>query len=164
MEIGTGAGLIAARVLKARSDVEYLSFEPERYLQRHLEKYLGTDRFKSMQSSGVDLRGVGSGSVDAVMIYGVFTVVETVAIFKYLQEASRVLKKGGVLMFDIFDTDRSDAPLFALIQKQVVRMQSRPFLSGVFMAGYLRELGFVKREPVPNDHTPYGLMHVFTRT
>jgi SAM-dependent methyltransferase len=165
VEIGTGAGFIAARTLKLRPDAEYLSFEPEEPLARHLERWLarGGVKFRSLKSSGIDLTGVASGTADAVVVYGVFTVIDTAAIFKYLDEAARVLKPGGVLMFDVFDTDQLDADLVDLIRKQTGRLQSRPYLSGRFLAGYLRELGFSPSEPVESGHRRYALMHRFRK-
>jgi ubiquinone/menaquinone biosynthesis C-methylase UbiE len=165
VEIGTGAGFIAARILKARPGMEYLSFEPEQHLARHLDKWLsrGGGRFRSMKSTGFDLSGVEAGSADAVVVYGVFTVLDMAAIFKYLDEARRVLKPGGILMFDIFDTDQLDGDLLDLIRSQVGRMQSRPYLSGRFLAGYLERLGFAPGEAVPSGHRRYALMHVFRK-
>jgi hypothetical protein len=164
VEIGTGAGFIAARILAARPGMEYLSFEPEQHLARHLDTWLGRGgKFRSMKATGFDLSGVESGSADAVVVYGVFTVLDMAAIFTYLDEARRVLKPGGILMFDIFDTDQLDGHLVELIRSQVGRMQSRPYLSGRFLAGYLERLGFAAAEPVPSRHRAYALMHVFRK-
>jgi len=163
VEIGTGAGFIAARLLAVRSAAEYLSFEPERYLSRHLDKWLGACGLRTMPCRGADLEGVSNASCDAVISYGVFTVIDVAPMFRYLDEAARVLKPGGVLAFDVFDTDAYGQDMADMIALQTGRGQSRPYLSVSFLEKHLASLGFEGCGSVPNPSQPFAAMHLFRR-
>ena len=72
-----------------------------------------------------------------MIAYGVFVVLDTAVTFGYLREAVRVLKPGGILAFDLFDTDDDDDRLLRLAEYKSSVGDSRPYLSGRFLGRVL---------------------------
>ena len=93
VEIGCGGGrwtryLVAGRKLIA-VDINPVFFEPlrARFPHASLEFY---------QSSGFELHGIPSASVDYVFSFGTFVHIDPEGIGEYLGEIQRVLRAGGV--------------------------------------------------------------------
>ena len=133
VEIGTGAGLLASKIIHRFPKITYYSLEPNKDLNKYLKKHFPKN-LREVALSGFNLKGIDTSSIDFVLAYGVFTYLDTAAIILYCKDAVRVLREGGYLLFDIFDTDRILPSLINLIEKYSDRLDSRPYLyvRGVF--------------------------------
>lgn len=137
VEIGTGAGLLAARIINRFPKITYYSLEPNKDLNKYLKKHL-PNNLREVTCSGFDLKGIDTSSIDFVIAYGVFTYLDTAAIVRYCKEAVRTLREGGYLLFDIFDTDRISPSLINIIETYSERFDSRPYMSGDFFSSWLK--------------------------
>lgn len=142
LEIGTGAGKVAARLLNLFPDIRYLSFEPDPHLRRYLNEQFA-DRITSFHTHGSDLRQVSANSIDLVIASGVYTYLDSATIINYLRETSRVLKPGGTAIFNIFDTDDPTGWPIEAAHHYSELDDPRPFLSSSFVARVCESLGMV---------------------
>jgi SAM-dependent methyltransferase len=95
VEIGPGGGRWS-EVLAARSSRLILVDVSERPLELCRERFSDASNVEYVLSSGSDLPGVVSGSVDAVWSFEVFVHVAPSDQAAYLDEIARVLRPGGV--------------------------------------------------------------------
>jgi SAM-dependent methyltransferase len=95
VEIGPGGGRWS-EVLAARSSRLILVDVSERPLKICRERFSGASNVEYVLSSGSDLPGVPSRSVDAVWSFDVFVHVAPSDQAAYLDEIARVLRPGGV--------------------------------------------------------------------
>lgn len=125
VEIGTGAGLLASKIIQSFPKITYYSLEPNKDLNKYLKKQF-TNNLRDVEISGFDLKGIDTSSIDFVLAYGVFTYLDTAAIIQYCRDAVRTLRLGGYFIFDIFDTDRISLSLINFIETYSDRLDSRP--------------------------------------
>jgi SAM-dependent methyltransferase len=95
VEIGPGGGRWS-EVLASRSSRLILVDVSERPLEVCRERFSGASNLEYVLSSGSDLPGVATGSVDAVWSFDVFVHVAPSDQAAYLDEIARVLRRGGV--------------------------------------------------------------------
>ncbi len=135
VEIGTGCGLITNSILEKNKNLKkYDSYEPDRSLRKNIKKSFSKYKnFSNYKGDGSALSSTNDEIANLVCAYGVFSLIPIAVIVSYLNEAKRVLKKGGVLAFDIFDTDCGSEELFKKFILQASRNDSRPFISSDFL-------------------------------
>lgn len=75
-------------------------------VQRRFAEYL--DKFRFYQTSGNELHGIASASVDVVFCMDTLVRVDKNTIFAYLLEIDRVLKKGGKFLIHLPCSDIQD--------------------------------------------------------
>jgi SAM-dependent methyltransferase len=94
LEIGPGGGRMTQYLLAAR-EVVAVDYNPAAfdYLRQRFSGQLHKLRF--YQTSGFELHGVASTSIDLAFTFDVFVHLESEGIAAYLQEISRVLKPAG---------------------------------------------------------------------
>jgi len=97
VEIGTGAGLLASKIIYKFPKITYYSLEPDNDLNKYLKKNFPKN-LQDVVLSGFNLKGIDTSSVDFVLAYGVFTYLDTAAIVLYCKDAVRVLREGGVFI------------------------------------------------------------------
>jgi len=142
VEIGTGTGRYARRVLERRPGVTYFSFEPGAGWNDYLRKRFAGLDFRVMGSDGASLAGVEEASVDFVHAHGVFVYLDTTVVLGYLVHSARVLKPGGYLLFDVFDSDDRSPEFFAFLERLMREGADRLLLSAGFLQCFLRRLDF----------------------
>jgi hypothetical protein len=91
--------------------------------------------------NGRDLNDTKAESVDLVHAHGVFVYLTFLATVEYLADASRVLRKDGVLVFDIFDIADLDQTSIKDWLKTPHRFPS--FMSGPILIDMLEEFDLV---------------------
>lgn len=130
VEIGCGGGrwtryLAGARKLIA-VDINPVFFEPlrARFPQARLEFY---------QSSGFELDGIASASVDYVFSFGTFVHIEPAGIAAYLAAIQRVLRAGGVAVIQYAAKDKPAArdkrTFSAMTAERMAAMSPLPFVA-----------------------------------
>ena len=130
VEIGCGGGrwtryLIGARKLIA-VDISPVFFAPlrTRFPDANLEFY---------QSSGFELNGIPSASVDYVFSFGTFVHIEPEGIAAYLSEIQRVLRIGGVAVIQYAAKEKRAArdkqTFSAMTAERMIAMTPIPLLA-----------------------------------
>ncbi|MGH2726676.1 MAG: class I SAM-dependent methyltransferase [Actinomycetota bacterium] len=98
IEIGSGLGRIC-RALSERFD-RVLGLDISEEMVRRARELVDDPRITFEASSGSDLRTVGDGAADLVLTFTVFQHIPDVGVIEgYVREAGRVLKPGGVFVF-----------------------------------------------------------------
>ena len=94
LEIGAGGGRWTQYLIGAR-EVVVAELNPQffRYLRKRFKKDKRKLRF--YETSGYELNGIDSGSIDFVFSFGTFVHIDPEGIDAYLAEIHRVLKPGG---------------------------------------------------------------------
>jgi len=102
LEIGAGGGRWTQFLIHAR---EVVVAELNKQFFRYLRKRFKTHKHKLRfyETSGYELEGIDSGSVDFVFSFGTFVHIEPEGIDAYLSEIHRVLKPGGVASLQYAD-------------------------------------------------------------
>ncbi len=162
LEIGTGAGLVAARLLRKFPRLTYISFEPNRHLRAYLEEHI-PDRIQSFIPSGKDLRQIPDSSMDIVIASGVYTYLESATILSYFRETARVLRPNGLAIFDIFDSDDSSDWIVSSAHNFANQGDSRPFLSQSFVARFAQTIGLILEKTWKWKHASGSTYLVFRR-
>jgi SAM-dependent methyltransferase len=98
VEIGSGLGRVCLALADRFDRVIGLDVSPE--MVRRARELVGDPRVTFEVTDGVSLRGVASGGADLVLSFTVFQHIPKVAVIeRYLAEAARVLRPGGLLVF-----------------------------------------------------------------
>lgn len=100
VEIGTGTGRYLHRLIGGATRYESYETAPD------WEWWLGkTYPVATMQADGKTLSGTPDASVDLAHAHGVFVYTPFLTSVSYWREIVRVLKPGGLAVFDIFTHD-----------------------------------------------------------
>ncbi|HLO83264.1 MAG TPA: class I SAM-dependent methyltransferase [Chitinophagaceae bacterium] len=103
VEIGAGTGVYVDKLIKTlgRGNIGvYQVYETA----ADWVKYLGeTYPIQLPESNGYQLKSTNADSVDLVHAHGVFVYTSFITSMSYLKEMIRVVKKGGIIAFDVFD-------------------------------------------------------------
>lgn len=105
LEIGTGAGVHAEKVIELCQPERYESYEIDRDWASWLARQYG---MISHHADGSSLRYSAARSIDLVFAHGVFIYVPFLTVCQYFQEIERVTKEGGYVAFDIFSEECFD--------------------------------------------------------
>ncbi len=98
LEIGSGLGRIC-RALSERFD-RVIGIDISEEMVRRARELVDDPRITFEVSNGSDLHGVPDGAVDLVLTFTVFQHIPDVRLIEgYVREAGRVLKPGGVFVF-----------------------------------------------------------------
>lgn len=113
VEIGPGTGRFSLLVQKAIPKGRLHLFETDLYWKHFLATrlFVNSPNVVVHDCDGHHLTGIEDGSVDLVYAKGVFTYLSSLVCFSYLQEAARVLRSGGSLVFNFHDLDNKECAL-----------------------------------------------------
>jgi SAM-dependent methyltransferase len=108
LEIGPGTGRYYAELRAKRPDIRCEVYETDDGWAAWLEETYGDSGLIRRNVDGKSLGATPSGSIDLCSAHGVFVYLDPLVSFNYLKEASRCLRDGGYLYFDLLDMDRRD--------------------------------------------------------
>jgi SAM-dependent methyltransferase len=137
VEIGTGTGRYLEKVLQKSRPAKYESYETARDWAEWLEsKY----PIISHEVDGISLRKTPHHSADLVHAHGLFVYLPFLISYRYWKEIWRVVKEGGIVVFDIISEDCLDE---AIVEKWLNSKCTYPcFLSEGFVVSLFRKNGF----------------------
>jgi hypothetical protein len=102
-EIGGAWGATIKHLKQRFSPDVYHNYEPDRaYAQWAAERFGVTN----MPVDGETLRNTESASIDLVVANNVFIFVPPVKVWSYLREMKRVVRKGGMILFNAVQSDQ----------------------------------------------------------
>ena len=103
IDIGAGSGRLST-ALKDLSDLRYLGIDVVPEVLEFARQKCGRDdwTFKLVESIEIPEK---DRVADFVVFFSVFTHLKEKESFRYLQEAKRVLKKGGIIVFSYLDSE-----------------------------------------------------------
>lgn len=106
VEIGSGGGRWTQYLLRRARQVTAVELNPESfdYLARRFPGHAGRLRF--YPTSGYEMAGIETGSVDLVFSFDCFVHVEPEGIAQYLAEIERVLRPGGRAVLHYGDVEK----------------------------------------------------------
>lgn len=105
LEIGTGTGMYLEKILDIASPKQYETYETDQGWLNYLRKTYSQDEgcnFIFHTADGETLKDTPSESCQLVHSHAVFVYTPVLITYSYLRESSRVLSKGGYLVFDCF--------------------------------------------------------------
>jgi SAM-dependent methyltransferase len=118
VEIGSGGGRWTQYLARARHLIA-VEYNPESFL--YLRQRFPNIRLTSYQTTGAEMDGIDSASVDFVFTFDVFVHLEPEVISRYLLEIERVLRPGGVAVVHYGDVRKDIAlhnPGFSRMTRQ----------------------------------------------
>lgn len=108
LEIGPGGGRWTKYLLDAKElvvvDLNSIFFP---YLKRRFPE--SVDKMRFYNTSGYEMQGIASDSIDFIFTFGTFVHIEPDGIFTYLAEIRRVLKPGAVAVVQYADKTKKRA-------------------------------------------------------
>jgi SAM-dependent methyltransferase len=141
IEIGTGAGLYAAPILRGRDDLTYESYE----LDPEWADWLARNfKIVSRPAPGDRLGSSEFGSADLVHANGVFVYTPFLVTIKYFAEIFRVVRNGGYAVFDVFSEQCFDGE------------RIRTWLNSGYVYPCILPQDYVKRLFIANGFEPAG--------
>jgi len=118
VEIGSGGGRWTQYLARA-GHLIVVEYNPESF--EYLRQRFPDVRLTTYQTSGAEMDGIASGSVDFVFTFDVFVHLEPEVIGRYLNEIERVLRPGGVAVVHYGDIRKDIAlhnPGFSRMTRQ----------------------------------------------
>jgi SAM-dependent methyltransferase len=106
VEIGSGGGRWTQYLLRQARQVIAVELNPESFdhLVRRFPEHV--DRLRFYPTSGYEMAGIPTGSIDLVFSFDVFVHVEPDGIAQYLAEIERVLRPGGRAVLHYGDVEK----------------------------------------------------------
>lgn len=102
VEIGAGTGMYLEKFLEKCKPEVYEVYETNIGWNRYLkEAYSDKTRLILHNATGDSLHDTDDNSTDIITAHGVFVYLPVIITFQYLQEAARVCKQNGFIIFDI---------------------------------------------------------------
>lgn len=106
VEIGAGTGMYLEKFLEICKPAIYEVYETNPGWVNYLQHTFSTKtKLKVHNAKGDSLHETANDSADIISAHGVFVYIPVIITFQYLQEAVRVCKQNGYIIFDCF-TDR----------------------------------------------------------
>lgn len=149
-EIG-GAWGATIKHVKSRFAIEsYHNYEPDIHFARWTSERFGVER---MPVDGETLGGTADDSVDLVIANNVLIFVPPIKIWSYLLEMRRVVRKDGILLFNLVLSDQLDESdmqnyLDGYFPKRTIQIFPRDILARAFPAGAFETFPVIDREYV----------------
>ena len=135
LEIGCGVGRMSFHLARRFGEVDAVDISPEMFRRaREFQQKFGAANLRFHLGSGKDLAGFEAERFDLCFSYIVFQhVPDAELIFDYVREIGRVLKQGGMYLFQVNGHAH-------------VRLSASTYLSwGIRDSGRLRKWGMTKR-------------------
>ena len=109
LEVGAGTGRYSIALAKEGMEVTALELV-ESNLEVLRQNGRGIDRLTACQGDAVDLSRFADETFDVTLVLGpLYHLYDAQDVHKAIDEAIRVTKKGGVLLFAFLDTEIADA-------------------------------------------------------
>jgi predicted O-methyltransferase YrrM len=142
VEVGSAWGATTTWVKDVCKPERYETYEIDRHSAERLSRALGTI---PMMVDGETLSGTESSSMDLFVCNNVFFFMPAVKVFSYLDEADRVLRRGGIVLFNVMQTETLDreaykAYLMANFPKRVLNDTPRNIIDKVMSPDRYRTL------------------------
>ncbi|MEG3436545.1 class I SAM-dependent methyltransferase [Pannus brasiliensis CCIBt3594] len=151
LEIGTGTGIHAEKIIQLCQPERYESYETDRDWADWLARQYN---LISRNADGRSLDDSADYSIDLVFAHGVFIYIPFLTVCQYFQEIVRVTKEGGYVAFDIFSEECfDDETLRAWIDSNY---DIPYFLRKNYVLEFFRQSGFKLVEEFFNDHFDVG--------
>ncbi|MBF0118028.1 MAG: class I SAM-dependent methyltransferase [Desulfobacterales bacterium] len=156
VEIGPGTGIFSRMIRKELVNGKIHLFEKDEWWRDYLAKNVFYDDSNVIihNCDGVSLHEIPSESIDIVFACTVFTFIQPyMLIFTYLKEASRVLKKGGSLFFDFFNSDNTEecVPFIENSIKEQA-LDGNPLISSKIIQEFLKKHNMELKECRQNEN------------
>lgn len=109
LEIGSGTCMFLEKIAEATRPSRVEIYEPDRGWRRYAKAHLGELflELSAWNANGRSLDCTRSESIDTVYAHGVLVYTPLLVSWGYMEEAGRVLKPGGLFVFDVFLVDNS---------------------------------------------------------
>lgn len=137
LEIGTGAGIHAEKIIELCQPARYESYDIDRGWADWLARQYN---IISHHADGSSLRDSADRSIDLVFAHGVFIYIPLLTVCQYFREIVRVTKEGGFVAFDIFCEECFDDEI---LRAWIDRHYDIPyFLRKNYVLEFFRQSGF----------------------
>ena len=109
LEIGSGTCMFLEKLIKSDKPVSVDMYEPDIPWLSYGKQAISSLGIKvnAWPSDGRSLDRTASQSIDKVYAHGVFVYTTALRTCGYFMEASRVLKSGGLFIFDVFIAEKA---------------------------------------------------------
>lgn len=107
LEIGAGTGRYMEKIITKTSPQQYESYETAKDWSDWLSS---TYKIISQKADGLSLKDTTSGTIDLLHSHGVIVYLPLMVSWSYFLEISRVMKKNGTVVFDIYSEKVMDKP------------------------------------------------------
>jgi SAM-dependent methyltransferase len=134
LEIGPGTGKFLEKVLEKCTPEKYEIYETSREWADWLSSKYPVVTHKA---DGVTLRQTKSSSIDLLHAHGVFVYVPFLVAYQYFLEISRVVKPGGIVVFDIISEeclDKATLDKWINLEKYYMCYLSGQYVISIFKA------------------------------
>lgn len=162
LEVGPGTGRYVRYMLTFAPRGAAHLFELDPYWKNFLSQFFSTDNRVQLHSTdGWTYKDIPNNSVDIYCAHGVFVYTKPMQTYANLQEAVRVVKSGGIIVFDFFDLDESEQVMTfietnAFPESQHWSLDSLSFLVH-FMAQHQCQLEKTYQNKCHNYHSTYAV-------
>ncbi len=176
VEIGPGTGMFLERALALCQPRQVELYETAQDWRAYLQQTYRHPAYtlQAHAADGHSLHASASASADAIYAHGVMVYLPLLTTYAYLAECLRVLRPGGLLVFDVFLDTQFDWPQIQRWQQQSPQYHfpvvlSRATLQAFFSQAQLQVLGefsvnyhaaastyFVLRTAAPGAGPPRG--------
>jgi hypothetical protein len=147
-EIGGAWGATIKHLTERFSIEEYHNYEPDRHYARFVAERFGA---KKMPVDGETLQGTETDSMDLVLANNVLIFVPPMKIWSYLTEMRRVVKIGGLVLFNAIISDQLEEKdlrhyLDTCFPRRTFQLMPRDIIDRTFPTSHFELLKTVDRE------------------
>ncbi|HNM33978.1 MAG TPA: CDP-glycerol glycerophosphotransferase family protein [Chitinophagaceae bacterium] len=102
IEIGTGTGMYLEKLLHLNLE-QYDIYEINEGWKQYLKRTYGNNIVHILEADGIRLNHTPNQTIDVIHAHAVFVYLPIIQVLNYLVEATRVLVKNGLFIFDIIN-------------------------------------------------------------
>lgn len=147
-EIGGAWGATIAYLTDRFKPIVYHNYEPDRMFAEYAES---TGNARKMPVDGETLGSTDTASMDLVVANNVLIFTPTIKTYSYLLEMRRVLRPGGVILFNAVISDQIDEELLrhyleTSFPKRAINVLPRDFIDRTFHSQDFEVMDTIDRE------------------